>query len=172
MAAGLLIAAHCLAFAVMVLVESLCRPRWPHPRRAHHSSVARLHGSTARPHGGIVNPEGRATYTVNSPLRTLSMGFGWAERRLVSGPQGPPCSSAPGFECWVFRVSVSSATVVPTTCIVLNHHKTNFGCCSGLNIRLRCIILVGFDHLDLMLSCSELIQYYRTNLFLIIPLHL
>ena len=77
------------------------------------------------------------------------------------------------FECWVFRVSVSSATVVPATCIVLNHHKTNFGCCiSGLNIRLRCIILVGFDHPDLMLSCSELLQYYQTNLFLIIPLHL
>jgi len=23
------------------------------------------------------------------------MGFGWAERRVVRGPQGPPCSSAP-----------------------------------------------------------------------------
>ena len=26
---------------------------------------------------------------------TLPMGFGWAERRVVHGPQGPPCSSAP-----------------------------------------------------------------------------
>jgi len=51
--------------------------------------------------------------------------------------------------------------------------QAKFGCCiSGLNFRLRCIILVGFDHPALMLSCSELLQFYQTNFFLIIPLHL
>jgi hypothetical protein len=77
------------------------------------------------------------------------------------------------FECWVCRVNVSSSTVLLITCILLKHCQAKFGCCiSGLNIRLRCIILVGFDHPALMLFCSELLQLYQTNLFLIIPLHL
>jgi hypothetical protein len=34
-------------------------------------------------------------YTINSPVQTTWMCFGWAKRRVVRGPQGPPCSSAP-----------------------------------------------------------------------------
>ena len=47
---------------------------------------------------------GQATYTINSPVQTTWMGFGWAERRVVRGPQGPPCSSA-------------SASMAPCICI-------------------------------------------------------
>lgn len=67
-----------------------------------------------------------------------------------------------GFALVPSRISVSKGTVLLVTSIVLNHHHANFGCCvSGLNIRLRCITLVGFDH-----PCSELLQYFKLICFL------
>ena len=39
--------------------------------------------------------EGRGGHRLISPVPTLPMSFGWVERRVVHGPQGPPCSSAP-----------------------------------------------------------------------------
>ena len=47
------------------------------------------------------------------------MSFGWVERRVVHGPQGPPCSSAP--ECFTYVVSSGGYNIkaVPVATIEL-----------------------------------------------------
>jgi hypothetical protein len=94
---------------LVVLVESpVAAPRSPSRR----SNVVSLQPFTAALHGRMeenmrslepsVARESRfqkakrsdVQYTINSPAQTTWMCFGWAEGRVVRGPQGPPCSSA------------------------------------------------------------------------------
>ena len=65
------------------------------------AAVDRPHDCTAR-HAKYGNNTMREEQTAESvrsratgQVLTLPMGLCWAERRVVRGPQGPPCSSAP-----------------------------------------------------------------------------
>jgi len=71
------------------------------------AAVDRPHDCTPR-HAKYGNNTMREEQTAESTrsratgrVLTLPMGLGWAERRVVRGPQGPPCSSAPvSTACW------------------------------------------------------------------------
>ena len=78
----------------------------PAPTAAPHAH-RRIRWDTAQPHGkegaqsdamGIGGKAERRRLSgtqADSPVLTVPMRLGWPERRVVRGPQGPPCSSAP-----------------------------------------------------------------------------
>ena len=80
----------------------------PAPTAAPHAHK-RIRWDTAQPHGkegaqsdamGIGGKAERRRLSgtqADSPVPTVPMRLGWPERRVVRGPQGPPCSSAPVF---------------------------------------------------------------------------
>jgi hypothetical protein len=61
----------------------------PHDRTAHHAKDGK---------NTIEDEQTAAAGRLRAIERvlTLLMRLGWAERMVVRGPQGPPCSSAPG----------------------------------------------------------------------------
>jgi len=86
--------------AVLAVATSSAPTAAPHAHRRIRWDTAQPHGkegaqSDAMGIGGKAERRRLSGTQADSPVPTVPMRLGWPERRVVRGPQGPPCSSAP-----------------------------------------------------------------------------